>query len=133
MGKGRGGGGLNPRPLHIQDTLRRGDLRFVGFLLGTSDLGTAVSFRANWRLRVVIDALEAEFSAEARSAQLGRDNLVDGSATIASSMKAVGRWCRWPASFGSYHPTASSSDARARRGCAGRLRPAPYLYCVRDG
>ena len=27
-------------------------------------------------LRVVIDALEAEFSAEARNAQLGRDNLV---------------------------------------------------------
>src|SRR5476649_514643 len=41
-------------------------------------------------LRVVIDALEAEFSAEARSAQLGRDNLVDGSATVVTW---IGRLC----------------------------------------
>ncbi len=41
-------------------------------------------------LRVLIDALEAEFSAEARSAQLGRDNLVDGSATVVTW---IGRLC----------------------------------------
>ncbi|MEP6751935.1 MAG: hypothetical protein ABI959_04230, partial [Candidatus Dormiibacterota bacterium] len=34
------------------------------------------------RLRILIDCLEGEFSAEARSSQLAGDNLADGSAGV---------------------------------------------------
>jgi hypothetical protein len=51
-GKRERGAGKSGPPPQLQDTLGRGDLRFAGFLFGTSDLGTAANLRANCRNRL---------------------------------------------------------------------------------